>query len=92
MKTSMFHRPKPRQFNYKPVYYNPKEDEMEAKRKAMGLSENMNSEERIRARLRYQWEKKREKAKVRRQQNTRIILYIAVIAALIYMIYSGKFF
>lgn len=88
----MFSRPKPRQFNYKPVYYNPKEDEIEEKRRVMGLSENMSREDRIRARLRYQWDRKREKAKQRRWQGIRIMIYIAVIAFLIYFIYAGEIF
>jgi len=90
MKISFFSRPKPRQFNYKPIYYDKKKEEQEKLREKMGLSDKLGTEERIRARMRYQWERKKEKTKRSRAERNRLLIYLAIIVLLIYLLYFGK--
>lgn len=75
MKLKMFHIPKPKQFNYKPVFYVPDEEESYSAKK----EKDRLSSDAFRA-----WHKEAERMKNKR--NTNILLYLAIAAALLLFI------
>jgi hypothetical protein len=72
----MFHRPKPRQFNYKPVFYNP---ENEQKQQRKQESDDFRSK--------FRAETSRSSKFSSGRKNISIGVYLVIIALLIYLIF-----
>ncbi len=73
MKFKMFHIPKPRQFNYKPQFYNPEEEN------TFSASRDSRSDA-FRS-----WH--RETDRLRRRQGINILLYVALVVVLLLFIF-----
>jgi len=74
MKLTLFHRPKPKSFNYKPIYSNP-EDEKKNKR-----------DEKISLKDRFQQEKEK-KFTSSTKKGLNITMYIIIILLMLYLIF-----
>lgn len=74
MKFKMFHIPKPRQFNYKPLYYVPEEEENNLSAKSDDRSDAFRS-----------WH--RETARLKKRQNINILLYVVIVIVLLLFIF-----
>ncbi len=86
MNIVFFRRPKPRPFNYKPIYYDPEKEEEQERKKALGLIEEKDSHERIRAGMRRHW--RRPEAGPEKGYNViRVFFYIVFFAFAIYFIF-----
>lgn len=72
----MFHRPKPRQFSYKPIYYDPDQEHRREEKEKHGE---------IRSRFREETQK--NSRAFTRRKNINISIYLVVIALLIYFIF-----
>jgi hypothetical protein len=72
----MFHRPKPRQFSYTPVYFNPESDNKKS------TSDDQNE---LRSKFRAETEKNSRIASKRK--NINISIYLVLIIFLIYLIF-----
>jgi len=83
MNIIFFKRPKPRQFNYKPLYYDPEKEEAENRKKALSSDD---PRERMRAEIRRRWYPER-KTSAGGINMVRIFIYIAFAAFAIYMIF-----
>lgn len=81
MKISFFYRPKPKTSTYKPVFYQPDEEQSSIEKK---LHDRKDPSSSLRDRLNRRWEEDR-KHKAVSQKN--ILKAILVIAALIYLIF-----
>lgn len=90
MNIYFFRRPKPKQFNYKPLYYDPVKEEAEERRKAMGLDEESDPRERLRSNIRLHW-RKEQPVKDTRSQVMRILFYILFAFFAIYFIFFTEF-
>ena len=87
MNISFFKRPKPRQFNYKPLYYNPEKDDAEERKRALNSDD---PRERMRAEIRRRW--KTERKPVNDSNSMfRIFFYIIFAAFTIYLIFFTDF-
>lgn len=88
MKLVSFRTPKPRQFSYKPLYYNPEKEEAE---KLKAASEKIENEADRSKRIAMQYERtraaKEEKSKVQRQNTRNILIAIFLIAMILYFIF-----
>lgn len=98
MRFSLFKTPKPKGFNYKPLYYDPaKEDLMqrvEAIKKQQAIEQGIAEEENSlvrRARMSKAFENRRSNIhlsmsqKYARQQRVRIIIIVSILGALAYL-------
>lgn len=55
MRIVLFKTPKPRQFNYKPRYYNPEKDRLEKRKAELGLQTELTHRETLRAQMHGRW-------------------------------------
>ena len=86
MKIVFFKRPKPRKFNYKPLYYDPVKEEMEERRKELeGISEG-DPRARLKAEIRRKW-RRNDEERPSTNQGIRIIIYLLIIALSVYFIF-----
>lgn len=86
MNIFFFKRPKPRPFNYQPIYYDQEKEEAEERKKARnGLVAN-DPRELMRAEIRRKWKINRKVAD-RRNQLYRIFFYIIIAGFSIYLIF-----
>lgn len=76
MQFKMFHRPRPRQFNYKPIYYDPSKDADQPQSK---------DDEKLRVKFRHEVE--RNSRRGLRRKNINITIYLVIIVLLIYFIF-----
>ena len=81
MKISFFYRPKPKTSNYKPVFYKPEEEQSSLEKKLKNANDHTTP---LRDRLSRRWEEER-KHKAVSQKN--LLKALAVIAALVYLIF-----
>jgi len=76
MQFKMFHRPKPKQFSYQPIYYDPQKQDKQAEK----IAEND-----FRTKFREETDKNSNKSAGRKSVN--ISIYIIIIVLLIYFIF-----
>lgn len=81
-----FRTAKPRQFSYKPVFFDQEKEELEKRRKEMGLSDKDISREQLRTKLDIAWRSK-EKRKIQRNSTLSILITLFVILLLLYLIF-----
>lgn len=85
-----FKRPKPRQFNYRPLYYDPEKEQAEERKKALSSLHDGDPRERMRAEIRRRWKVER-KATNKRDQLFRMFFYIIFASFAIYLIFFTDF-
>lgn len=90
MNIVFFRRPKPRQFTYRPVYYDPVKEESEERKKRLGLSGDDDPKERFRANMRQNW-KTDAKPASGRDTFVRIFFYAVIALLSIYFIFFTDF-
>ena len=82
---TFFKRPKPRSFNYQPMYYDPVKEEAEERRKALSGLQTGDPRERMRAEIRRRWKVDRKETD-KRNQVIRIFFYIVFVLFALYII------
>lgn len=90
MKIVFFNRPKARQFDYKPRYYDVEKDKREQRKKELGLGEDETTKRALfKGELKSRWrsDNKVEKERTRR----RTIIYVVFIAIVIYYLFFTDF-
>jgi hypothetical protein len=90
MNIIFFRRPKPRQFNYIPRYYDPVKDEIEQRKKELGLIQEGDLQARMRADIRRKWRVERNPAS-KQFFIMRLFIYIVVIGFTLYFIFFSDF-
>ena len=82
-----FKTSKPRQFNYKPLFYNKQQEEFEQKLKKVREQDSNNSESDMRQQMNELWARRRNTT-ARTNRNMRNLLFaIALVALLLYLIF-----
>lgn len=90
MKLVFFSRPKPKQFDYKPIYYDKEKDEREQRKKELGITDSEDHLDQLRARLSRKWRYERNQDK-KRYSEIRTIIYLLVVAMAVYLIFFTDF-
>jgi hypothetical protein len=86
MNIFFFKRPKPRPFNYRPIYYDPEKEEAEERKKARNGLQGNDPRERMRAEIRRKWKVERKNTD-KRNQLYRFIFYLIMAGFSIYLIF-----
>ena len=86
MNIVFFKRPKPRQFYYQPLYYDPAKEEAEERKKARNSIKEGDPREHMRAEIRRKWKVERSQAG-KRNQMVRIFIYIIFAIFIIYFLF-----
>jgi hypothetical protein len=86
MKIIFFKRPKTRQFNYRPLYYNPDEEEALERQKLKDALSSSDPAERMRAQIRRRW-RTDQKEQASGINIVRIFIYIAFAAFMVYFLF-----
>jgi hypothetical protein len=90
MNIIFFRRPKPRQFNYIPRYYDPVKEEMEERKRQLGLLNDGDIREKMRADIRRKWRVERNAAS-KQFFFVRIFIYVLFIGFALYFIFFTDF-
>lgn len=85
MRLRFLHTPKPKQFEYKPLYYDEKKEKLEQRLKEMNNDPQEYNPDRFRAKLseKFQERRKMEKKKI---FNSRSIIYIVILVGALYFV------
>ncbi|MCU0370025.1 MAG: hypothetical protein MUC31_01310 [Bacteroidales bacterium] len=90
MNIVFFKRPRPRQFNYQPLYYDPAKEEAEERKKARNSAQEGDIKEHMRAEIRRKWKIDRNQS-ARNNQMPRIIIYVIFSLFIIYFLFFTDF-
>jgi len=90
MNIFFFKRPKPRPFNYKPIYYDPEKEEAEERKKSLNALQDKDPREHMRAEIRRKWKVER-KSTDKKNEIFRIFFYILLAGFAIYLIFFTDF-
>ena len=90
MNIAFFRRPKPRQFNYKPLYYDPAKEEAEKRKKTLQSMQEGDRREHMRAEIRRKWRTERTSLE-KRDQVLRIFFFALIAGFAIYFIFFTDF-
>jgi len=86
MNIVFFRRPKPKQFNYIPRYYDPVKEAMEERRKELGLLSEGDSRERLKAEMRRKWRLEGSE-RANRANAIRVIMYLFILFLSVYVFF-----
>ncbi|MBP6976750.1 MAG: hypothetical protein KBB71_00350 [Lentimicrobiaceae bacterium] len=89
MAFKFFHTPKPKQFEIKPRYYDPKKDELEQRKRELGLTDSSDPELRLRSQMQQRWRDGRRESR-RKASSQRLIIFILLAFLLIYLLFLRK--
>jgi hypothetical protein len=90
MKLTLFHIPKSKIFDYKPLYYDKEEDEREQRKKELGISNSSDKTTLFRGDLQKRWKKDRANQK-RQQSKMRFLIYLLLIVFTVYLFFFTNF-
>jgi len=90
MKLIFFHRPKPKQFDYKPIYFDKEKDEREQRKKELGISDSNDKSILFRGDLQRRWKKDRANQKSQ-QSKIRFLIYLLLIIFTVYLFFFTNF-
>lgn len=82
--------PKPRRFNYKPMYYDPDKEEAEQRKKALNSLQDGDPRERMRSEIRRKWHVDRSKPD-KRNEFIRLAFYFIIAGFALYLIFFTEF-
>ena len=83
MRIVFFRTPKPKGFNYKPVYYDPEKEELEERKKHLNQSKEVAA---FRRELDKSWHKADKKTR-REAIKRSLVIYLIIIVILVYIIF-----
>jgi len=75
---------KPRQFSYKPRYFDPQKEEQEERQRRVGAGES--GEEAFREKIRTKWQGDSDSSR-RRKARSGMLIYILIVLMLLYIIF-----
>jgi hypothetical protein len=87
---TFFKRPKPRSFNYRPMYYDPVKEEAEERKKALSNLQGGDPREHMRAEIRRRW--KVDRSPVNKNAQLIRLLFVAIFTLFaLYLIFFTNF-
>lgn len=92
MNIVFFKRQKPRNFTYNPLYYDERKEELDQIRQKHKQTTPESSPERIRVQLERSWRHRRNRQTSAQTPPVRILIYLAVVAIMIYFIFFARIF
>ncbi|MFO8087740.1 MAG: hypothetical protein R6T91_08060 [Bacteroidales bacterium] len=92
MKITGFKRPNPKQFEYKPLYYDPRKEELEQVIEQYENPEEARKVEKIRERIEKRWDIHRNHKGKNKTSNITLLLYLLVIFAIVYVLFFSELF
>jgi hypothetical protein len=87
---TFFKRPKPRSFNYQPMYYDPAKEEAEERNRARNGLQGGDPREHMRAEIRRRWKVDRSPVN-KSAQMIRLIIFVLLTFCALYLIFFTKF-
>lgn len=87
MKFSFFYTKAPKQFGYRPRYYNPEKEAREKRKAEMGLESELSKEEELRMKMSSRWKRNDNAEFEDKFKKTKFLIYTIVILAGIYVVF-----
>jgi len=89
MKFVFFKSPKPKAFEYKPLYYDPEKEKRELRKKELGLAESTDHKSFFRGELKSKW--KRGSTNDKKSSKKRTTIYLVILLIAVYYIFFTDF-
>jgi len=92
MKITVFKRHKAKQFEYRPLYYDARKEELEQIQQQYTNPEEAQKTEAIRERITRRWEIHRNHKGKTKNTNHRLVLYLIIIGFITYVVFFTELF
>jgi len=92
MKISFFKTAQPKEFTYRPLYYNERKEELEKIKRAVAAEQSSDPTERVKVQLERSWRERRDRRQTRGSSPVRLLVYLAALAMLIYFMFFYRGF
>jgi hypothetical protein len=89
MNIVFFKRPQPKKFDYKPLYYNERKDELDQRKKRMEITDSEEKKEAIKSEIHYRWGLHR-KSKGKGSLTNIIFYFVALVIIIMFVYYLLK--
>jgi len=86
MKIVFFKTPKPKQFNYIPRYYDPEKEELEKRKKELGLLGEGDAHQYLKAQMRRRWRADAHQ-RADRSSAVRVFIYLMILFLTVYLFF-----
>jgi hypothetical protein len=83
-------RPKPRKFDYRPVYYDAEKEELEERRKELEGIQEGDPKARLKSAMRRKW-RRRDEEKDKSSSAIRTIIYLIIFGLSVYLLFFTDF-
>ncbi|MFC2100474.1 hypothetical protein ACFLRZ_01450 [Bacteroidota bacterium] len=90
MNIVFFKRPQPKRFDYKPLYYDERKDELEQRKKKFEITDNEEKKEAIKSEIHYRWGLHRKASKGKGSVTTMIFYIVAMVILIMFVYYLLK--
>ncbi len=91
MKFTLFRISQPKQFSYRPRYFNPEKEAMKRRKAELGLESELNENEALRARMSARWRYKNPEKFGNKYSRIRFLIYGTAILGSIYLLFFTDF-
>ena len=85
MKFFSFKTEKPKQFEYKPRHYDERLETLDPLRREMGLSDEQNSSDRLRARMHHERNRRQERQQRQRSNTIRLTIMVGLVILILWL-------
>lgn len=87
MRIVFFSRPKPKQFTYKPRYWDERKEQLELSRKKYDGTAQTGNESAMRQHLNMHWRRSIDRTARKKTSNLMLLVYLALIALIVWFIF-----
>lgn len=92
MKITAFKRFQPKHFEYRPLYYDERQEELDQIKQQYENPEEAQKIEAIRERIQRRWNIHRNHKNKTKSSNPRLVLYLIIIMAFVYVLFFSELF
>lgn len=92
MKITVFRRPDPKQFEYKPLYYSEREEEIKQIQEKYDNPDEARRRELFREQIERRWNIHRTHQRKGKTSNPRLLFYLLIIGLIVYYLYFSNVF
>jgi hypothetical protein len=87
MKIVFFKTPKPKQFNYKPIYYDAKKEALEERRRQLGIGTGDGKNPDLKSMLARNWRRRDRDPERKKSSRMSLFIFLIIILFLIYVFF-----
>ncbi len=92
MRISFFKTSKPKQFGYRPLYYDERKEELEQIKQSAKTEQSDATVQRMKVKLHRSWHQRQSRHRSTRSSSVRLLIYLLLLFLIVYFMFFAKIF